>query len=57
MLGTNYLFCGYLVFFSEFFFAIDLISTEVSMHVVEYQEEGEEAKMAMVWAVFEFKEL
>lgn len=56
MLGTNYLFCGYLVFFLEFFFAIDLISTEVSMHVVEYQEEGE-AKMAMVWAVFEFKEL
>jgi hypothetical protein len=48
MLGTNYLFCGFLVFFSEFFFAIDLISTEVSMHVVEYQEEGEEAKMAMV---------
>jgi hypothetical protein len=27
------------------------------MHIIEYQEEEEEAKMAMVWAVMGFKEL
>jgi hypothetical protein len=48
LLGTNYLFCGYLVFLLEFFFAIDLVSTELNMHVVEYQEEEEEVELAMV---------
>ncbi len=49
LLGTESLFCGYLVFLSVFFFAIDLVSAELSTHVAEYQEEEEEeAEMAMV---------
>jgi hypothetical protein len=48
MFGTDSLFCGYLVFLLEFFFAVDLVSTKLSMHVVEYQEEEDEAEMAMV---------
>jgi hypothetical protein len=39
---------GYLVFLSMFFFAIDLVSLEFSMHVAKYQEEEEEVEMAMV---------
>jgi hypothetical protein len=49
LLSTDSLFCGYLVFVSMFFFAIDLVSAELSTHVAEYQEEEEEeAEMAMV---------
>jgi hypothetical protein len=53
LLSTDSLFCGYLVFLSVFFFAIDLVSAELSTHVSEYQEEEEEAEMAMVWAVWD----
>ncbi len=53
LLSTDSLFCGYLVFLSVFFFAIDLVSAQLSTHVAEYQEEEEEeeeeeAEMAMV---------
>ncbi len=49
LLSTDSLFCGYHVFLSVFFFAIDLVSAELRMHVAEYQEkEEEEAEMAMV---------
>lgn len=48
ILSTDFLFCGYLVFLSMFFFVIDLVSVELSMHVIEYQEEEEEAEMVMV---------
>ncbi len=47
LLNTDFLFYGYLVFLSMFFFAIDLVFVKLSMHIIEYQEE-EEAKMAMV---------
>jgi hypothetical protein len=47
LLSIDFLFYGYLIFLSMFFFAIDLVFVKLSMPIIEYQEE-EEAKMAMV---------
>jgi hypothetical protein len=47
LLNIDFLFYGYLILLSKFFFAIDFVFAKLNTHVVEYQGE-ENVQMAMV---------